>query len=226
MNGSELFDLLAARHSCRAFLPDQVPRAMIHRALEMAQRAPSSCNTQPWQAIITEGEATHRFREALHEHAASGNVPKVSDADFRFPLSYDGVYKERQRECGWSLYRSVGIAPGDREASRRQVLRNFRLFDAPHVMILTTDRELGVYGAIDCGSYMTLFMLAAQSLGYAAVAQAALAGCSGFVRRYFDLPDDRRIVCGISFGFPDRENPANDFRTARAANEEVVRYLS
>lgn len=226
MNAGELSDLLAARHSCRAFLPAQVPRLMIDRALEMAQRSPSSCNSQPWQAIITEGEATHRFREALHQHAASGNVPALSDADFAFPLTYGGVYKERQRACGWSLYRSVGIAPGDREASRKQVLRNFRLFDAPHVMILTTDRDLGVYGAIDCGSYMTIFMLAAQSLGLAAVAQAAIAGCSGFVRRYFDLPDDRRIVCGISFGFPDQEDAANGFRTTRAGRDEVVRYLS
>src|SRR6202022_4201001 len=102
--------------------------------------------------------------------------------DFAFPIKYDGVYRERQRETGWALYRSVGVAKGDREASGRQVLENFRLFGAPHVMIITTEQDLGVYGAIDCGSYLATLMLAAESFGIATIAQAAIAGCAGFVR--------------------------------------------
>ena len=220
----ELTRLLAERHSCRAFVPTPVSRPLIDQALAMAQRAPSSCNSQPWQAIITEGEATHRFRESLYEYGTTHDMTTAGDADIPFPVSYDGVYKTRQRECGWALYQSVGIESGDREASRRQVMRNFRLFDAPHAMIVTTDRNLGVYGAIDCGAYVSIFMLAAQSLGFAAIAQAAIAGCSSFVRSHFSLPDDRLIVCGISFGYPDRDHPANSFRTSRSHLDEVVTY--
>jgi nitroreductase len=104
------------------------------------------------------------------------------------------------------------------------MLEKFRLFGAPHVMIVTTEADLGVYGAIDCGAYVAHVMLAAQSLGVATIAQAALAGVADFVRDYFALPPARRIVCGISLGYADPAHPANSFRTNRASLEQVVRY--
>jgi nitroreductase len=136
------------------------------------------------------------------------------------------MYLERRRECGWSLYRSVGISQGDREGSARQALENFRLFGAPHVAIVTTDEALGVYGAVDCGAYVSNFMLAARSLGVACVTQASLASWPDRIRSELSIPDDRRIVCGISFGYPDLEHPANQFRTTRAPIDDVVTWVS
>lgn len=220
--------LIRARHSCRGYKPDQVPRAAIQTMLTLAQGAASWCNAQPWQAIVTEGEATERFREALYAHAGAMNwadrKTRAERPDFAFPARYAGIYKERQRETGWALYESVGIAYGDREASGRQMMENFRLFDAPHAMIVTTEADLGVYGAIDAGAYVAHVMLAATSLGIATIAQAALAGVAGFVRDWFGIPDNRKIVCGISFGYADPEHPANRFRTGRAPLDQVVRW--
>ena len=85
-----------------------------------------------------------------------------------------GAYQQRRRECGFGLYDAVGIAHGDRAASARQAMENFRLFGAPHVAIVTSEKALGVYGAVDCGAYVNNFMLAARSLGVASIAQAAL----------------------------------------------------
>lgn len=220
--------LIRDRHSCRAFLPTPVPRATIDAMLAIAQGSASWCNSQPWQAIVTEGAATERFRTALYAHAASIDWSDLERhperSDFAFPERYVGLYKERQRAIGRALYGSVGIAHGDRAASGRQMLENFRLFGAPHVMIVTTEADLGVYGAIDCGAYVAHVMLAAQSLGIATIAQAALASVSGFVRAHFAIPPERRIVCGISFGHADAAHPVNGFRTTRAPLGEVVRY--
>ena len=218
----ELFErLLAARYSCRAFLPQPVATETIERILALAQRTPSWCNAQPWQVHITRGAATERFRQALFEHA-SAHKP---EPEYPFPREYRGVYLERRRACGFQLYESVGIARGDRGASARQTMENFRLFGAPHAMIVTTEEALGVYGVLDCGAWVGNFMLAAKSFGVASIAQAALAAHPGFTRRFFGIAEDRRIVCGMSFGYEDREHPANRFRTARAAIGEVVRWL-
>ena len=220
--------LVAARHSCRGYLSDQVPHDTIETMLRIAQGSASWCNSQPWQAIVTEGEATERFRDALYAHATGNRWEdqkrRPDQPDFAFPARYVGIYKERQRETGWALYRSVGVTHGDREASGKQMLENFRLFGAPHVMIITSEEDLGVYGAIDCGAYVANVMLAAQSLGIATIAQAALAGVSDFIRSHFDIPPERKIVCGISFGYADPEHPANGFRTTRADLDQVVRF--
>ena len=213
--------LLERRHSCRGFLPDPVPRATVERIAALAQRTASWCNAQPWQVTVTSGQATERFREAMLAAAAA---QRPVAPDFPWPAAYPGVYGERRRTCGFALYESVGIARGDRAASARQALENFRLFGAPHVAIVTTDETLGVYGAVDCGAYVGNFMLAAQAFGVATVAQAALASWPDLVRDLLGLGAERRVVCGISFGYEDPDHPANGFRTDRAPLGEVVQW--
>jgi nitroreductase len=213
--------LLTERYSCRAFRPEQVETATITKMLEIAQRTPSWCNAQPWQVVITRGAATERFRSALCEYVAGHE----REPDFAFPREYRGVYLERRRECGFQLYESVGIARGDREASARQGMENYRLFGAPHAMVVTTDEALGVSGVLDCGAWVNNFMLAARSLGVASIAQAALGAHPKFLRAHFGLPPERLVVCGMSFGYEDAAHPVNRFRTSRAAVGDVVSWV-
>jgi nitroreductase len=217
-----LEDLLASRFSCRAYRPEQVPRATIERLLNAAQKTASWCNSQPWQVTITSGEATTKFRDVLYPIAAAGTP---NSGDFPFPREYRGVYLDRRRESGFQLYNTLGIVRGDKAGYAKQALENFNFFGAPHVAIITTDEALGVYGAVDCGGYVNNFMLAAQALGLATVPQAALAFHSAVVRQHFGLGDDRRVVCGISFGFPDREHKVNSYRTTRAQLPDVVTFV-
>jgi len=104
-------------------------------------------------------------------------------------------------------------------------LENYRFFGAPHVAIVTTEASLGVYGALDCGAYAANFMLAAQSLGVSSAAQAALAAHPKLIREFFGLPENRLVVCGISFGFADPNHSVNKFRTDRADLEQAVTWV-
>lgn len=217
-----LEDLLASRYSCRAYRPEQVPRATITRILAAAQRTASWCNSQPWQILIASGAAKDQFRNAIHDAAASG-APE--DGDFSFPREYRGIYQDRRRESGFQLYNTLGIARGDKAAYAKQAMENYNFFGAPHVAVIHSEEALGVYGAIDCGGYVNNFMLAAQALGVATVPQAALARYSGLIRRQFGLGDDRRVVCGISFGFADRDHKINGYRTTRARLTEVATFV-
>jgi len=217
----EHFDgLLSRRHSCRAFLPDAIPDAVIGQIFTTAQKVPSWCNAQPWQVIVTRGAATDAFRAAMI--AAAENAPHRSDIPF--PERYDGIYKARRSACGWALYDTVGVARGDRAGSAREMRRNFMLFGAPHVAIITAPRDLGTYGVLDCGAFVTAFTLAAEALGVASIPQAALAGYCDVVRAHFAIPHDRVIVCGISFGRRDAAHAANGFRTGRAPSGQVVEW--
>ena len=211
--------LLRARHSCRGFQPKQVPRETIERLFSTAQTTASWCNTQPWQIVVTGGAETERFRSALVTHVG-GHKPSP---DLDHPV-YQDCYLDRRRECGFALYESVGIARGDREGSARQAAQNFTFFGAPHVAIISAPKSLGSYGAIDCGGYVANFLLIAQSLGLASIPQAALAAHADFIHAYFNIADDRNVVCGISFGFEDTDHPANSFRTTRASLDDAVDF--
>ena len=126
MTLSELNKLLDERHSCRAFCPDPIPKDQIEQILTSAARVPSWCNAQPWDVIVTSGAQTDTFRKALQEEATTG----APAPDLPFPTSYSGVYKDRRRECGWALYKAVGVERGDRSASAKQMMQNFTLCGA------------------------------------------------------------------------------------------------
>ncbi|HMA08503.1 MAG TPA: nitroreductase [Ramlibacter sp.] len=212
--------LLNERYSCRGFRPDPVPRATIDRILTLAQRTASWCNSQAWQVWVASQAATERLRGELLEYARD-HAPQP---DFAWP-AYQGVYQERRRECGLQLYQATGVARGDRAASERQTLENFRFFGAPHFALVTTDEALGIYGAIDCGAYVSNFALAARAMGVASIAQAALAAHPQFWRERLGLAPDRKLVCGISFGYEDPAHPANSFRTSRASVAQATTWI-
>lgn len=213
-----LSDLLHARHSCRGFRPDPVPREVTERITAAAGRVPSWCNAQPWQVIVTAPPQTARLSAALL-HAVETDAPAP---DLDWPKRYTGVYQDRRRTCGFQLYEAVGIARDDRAARHAQMLENYRFFGAPHVAIVTSDADLGPYGAMDTGGFVATFTLAAQALGVASIPQAAIAAYAPTLRRTLDIPDDRLILCAISFGYADPDHPANTFRTDRASLDQVI----
>jgi nitroreductase len=213
--------LIHRRHSCRAFKADAVPRHIIDRILEAAQRTPSDCNIQPWKIAIVSGQSLEKLRAAMYERAMSGveiapDVPPIPQ--------YSGVFQDRRRVCGWTLYSTLGIERGDREASYKQAMENFRFFGAPYLAIVTTHDSLGARGAMDCGAYMTSFLLTAQALGVATVPQASIAQRADVIREQLQLPAHDHVVYGIAFGWPDENNLVNSFRTPRALLEEVVTF--
>ena len=203
--------LMQARYSCRAFRPDPVPDRVIEAITATARHTASWNNTQPWQILVTRGTETDRFRAALIEAAETGTPAP----DLPWPEGYPDELGQRRRACGYALYAAAGISREDREARARQSMRNFELFDAPHVAILHIPRVLGAYGALDAGGFLTAFMLGATAQGVDTIAQAAVAAYPDLIRAHFGLAQDRMILCAISFGYGDRDHPVNNYRTER-----------
>jgi len=211
-------EVFAARFSCRAFKPDPVPRGEIERIVDLARHVPSWCNAQPWQLVIASGAEIDRFRDALQAEVQTAS----HQSDIPFPDGYSGVYQDRRRTCGFQLYEAVGIDRKDREGRAAQMMRNFAFFDAPHVALVTSPAELGAYGAMDSGGFVTAFTTAATALGIATIPQAAIASYSPLVHRHFDIGEDRLVLCAISFGYADMDHPANAFRTERADVGDII----
>lgn len=210
--------LLRERHSCRAFLPGSLPEQDLERLFRMAQRAPSWCNTQPWQVTLVSGAARDRLSKALLAAASTGQ----RGSDLPAPAGYTGVYQERRRESAYQLYASLEIERDDLERRTAQARENLRFFGAPHVAVITTERLLGSYGVLDCGGFISTLLLAAESLGVAAIPQAAIAMHSDVVRQVLSLPENRLVVAAISLGLKDESHPANSFRTSRADSSEAM----
>jgi nitroreductase len=206
------------RYSCRGYLEQEVDERDIKEIVAVASRVPTWCNAQPWQVLVTKPAATRAFAQILTQAAKTTEMVP----DYDWPVQYTGIYQDRRRACGYQLYESLGIEREDRERRGQQMMENFRFFGAPHVAIITTDADLGPYGAMDSGGFIALFALAARAKGIASVVQASVTGYAPVIREHFGIPKNRLIQTAITFGFEDPEHPANGFRTERAAVDDVV----
>ena len=222
MNDKQILDnILERRYSCRSFLKTPVEQKIIEEILSISQKIPSWCNAQPWEVTICSGSAL----KTLSKNLLNESETNQTHSDIPFPLQYTGIYRERRKECGLQLYNSVGIKKGETEKALLQMRENFKFFGAPHIAIITSERSLGVYGAIDCGAFVSAFTIAASSMKISTIPQAAIASLSNVVRKTLNIANGRDIICAISFGYENAEHPVNKFRTSRAKLSEVVNWI-
>lgn len=204
---------ISTRRSVRGFLPTPIGRGTIERILEVASRAPSGSNMQPWKVHVLLGQALERLRTellGLHESGA----PEAREYDY-YPRQWRDPYLDRRRKLGWGLYALAGVAKGDREGAARQRGRNYVLFGAPVGMIFTIDRDLGQGSWLDFGMFLQNIMIAARGHGLDTCPQAALANYPEAVRRQLGIPDTELVLCGMALGIADPEEPTNRLAVER-----------
>lgn len=209
------------RHSCRGFKSDPVDTSLLHDIFTTAQQAPSNCNVQPWQVLVVSGKKKDELKNKLIQAVMTQQVP---NPDFNWKVAYDGVHRDRQFGSANALYSAMDI--GREEKSKRQMamLKNWAFFDAPHVAIFTMDKYLDIMGAVDMGIYAQTLTLLLQEQGISSCMQGALGQFPNPIREMFDLPEERGILFGMSFGYEDAEVPANSTRTDRATLENAVLF--
>lgn len=214
--------IVASRRSLRAFLPTAADAATLETIFTVAQRAPSNCNTQPWQVHVVSGEQLEKLRAEMPDQFMSGSFTM----DFPYDGSYDGVYKERQHAAAQALYDAVDIAREDKSARHVQFMRNFTFFDAPHVAFLFLPEPFGLREAADLGMYAQTLMLTLTAHGMGSCPQTALSFQADYVRNALGVEANNKLLFGISFGYPDPDDPANGCVTHRGPLSETVTFHS
>lgn len=219
-----------SRMSVRAFLPQPVPRATIERLLQLASRAPSGTNTQPWKVYVLQGAS----RDALIKQVCTAHDALRQDPTLaaQYPEPYDyyptqwvSPFIDRRRENGWGLYGLLGIGKGDKDQMHAQQQRNFQFFDAPVGLMITVNRVMGRGSLVDTGMFLQNLMLAARAHGLDTCPQAAWNGFSNLIMPHIGAADDEMLVCGMSLGVADPAHKVNTFATPRVGADAFTTWL-
>ena len=210
-----------ARSSKRAFRPEPLDRAQLDALFGAAQRAPSWCNVQPWRVCVTLPPLTATLAAALQQAARSG----LPHAELPFPLDYPPPYKQHRTACGVALYQAMGVARDDKAGRYDAWLRNYALFDAPHVAIVACDRRLGPYAYLDVGVWLGYLLTAAQALGIDTCPMASVAAYPEPLRSHLPIADTDVVLFGIALGHADDAAPANRARTTRESLDANVTFV-
>ena len=217
-------DVVLGRRSARGYKREAVPKALIREVIELAMRAPSSLNTQPWNFYVVAGEPLDRIRAGNTERNLAG-VP--SSREFRSHGEYAGAHRERQIGIAKQLFAAMGIERHDQDGRKDWVLRGFRQFDAPVSIVVTYDRSIhgGDIAPFDCGAVANALVNAAWSRGLGCVINSQGIMQSPVVREHAGISEDQVIMICIAMGYPDESFPANAVISRRKSVDDTVVFV-
>ena len=217
---------ITSRRCVRAYLPTAVPRQTLEHLLELAARAPSGTNTQPWRVYVLTGAAkqalTRDIRAAFDDPQERA---RHTEEYAYYPQEWRSPYVDRRRKLGWDLYALLGIGKADKQSMHEQHARNYDFFGAPVGMIFTIDRVMQQGSWLDYGTFLQNLMVAARAQGLDTCPQAAFTQFHRIIARHLQLPDNEMVVCGMSLGHADPDAPENALVTEREPVAGFARFL-
>ena len=217
---------ICSRRSIRAFLPTPVAAADIAALLEVAARAPSGTNTQPWKVYVCTGARKERLSQAIIDAyldpvRAAENVEEYN----YYPVKWFSPYIDRRRKVGWDLYALLGLGRDNKAGMQAQHARNYRFFDAPVGLMFTIDRQLEKGSWLDYGMFLQNVMVAARGRGLDTCPQAAFSQFHRIISDVLEIPDNEQVVCGMALGYADLSKIENSLVTEREPVAGFVKFL-
>ena len=222
---------ITSRMSVRAFLPEAVPRETLMHVLDVASRAPSGVNTQPWKVYVLQGATRDALvSKVCAAHDAVRADPSLAahyqEAYAYYPEKWVSPYIERRRENGWGLYGLLGIGKGDKDKMHAQHQRNYHFFDAPVGLMFTIDRVLGRGSLLDYGMFLQSIMVAARGHGLHTCPQAAWNGFAKIILPHIGAGEEEMLVCGMALGYADPSALVNSFHTPRESASQFTHFVA
>ena len=221
---------ITSRMSTRAFTQQPVSRDMITEILQVASRAPSGTNTQPWQVYVLQGESRDSLVDKVcAAHEAIRANPELAQQyqeqyDY-YPKQWISPFIDRRREDGWGLYGLLGIGKADKEQMHLQSQRNFKFFDAPVGLMFTINPVMGRGSMFDYGMFVQNIMLAARARGLHTCPQAAWNNFHSIILPHIGAGDGEMLVCGMSLGWADESDKVNTFVTPRVPVSDFTHWV-
>jgi nitroreductase len=219
----DVMEALATRKSVRGFKPDPVPKEILREVLQVAGRAPSAVNSQPWEFFVLAGDVIENIKLGNMEKARSGVAPNPEHMVIGWPR--DSVYRQRQVALAKQLFELMGIGVGDTERKMEWMLRGLRFFDAPAGIVIVVDQSIVErVPLLDIGAVMQSICLAALNHGLGTCIEDQAAMYPQVMRKFAGIPDSKRIVISIAIGYPDWDFPANRVKSAREPIDSITSW--
>ena len=217
---------ITSRRSIRAYLPQPVPRTEIEQLLQVAGRAPSGTNTQPWKVYVLEGERKQALSHAiLALHNDPEQARQHTEEYAYYPREWVAPFIDRRRKVGWDLYALLGLTRENKAGMAAQHGKNYDFFGAPVGLIFTIDRIMEQGSWLDYGMFLQSVMVAARGRGLDTCPQAAFTQYHQVIAAQLQLPANQMVVCGMALGYADTSKVENSLITERMALDEFVKFI-
>ena len=215
--------LIESRYSVRSFLDKDVGFEKVKSILDTANSAPSGGNIQPWKVYVLGNNSKNELVTQALNNYDTGVQEDIEYEIYPKPLAEE--YKKRRSQCAADMYDALSIARDDIDTRLKQVRENFKFFGAPIGMIVTIDKSFAQNGWGHVGMFLQNLWLTAISEGLGVCLQESWSIYPKTVKKVIDSPDNEMIWCGIAMGYPNNEDPINNYRTSRDSLDSFASFI-
>ena len=216
-------EAIKTRKSIRDFKPDPVSQKILKKILKIACHAPSASNAQPWLFTVITGDVLENIRLATIEKLQAGHPFSPEWEVDEWPRG--SVYRRRQVEIAKQLFKLMDIPRENQQKRDAWIERGFRYFNAPAVIIITSDGSLPeTRPLLDIGGVMQTICLAALEFGLGTCIQNQGVMYPDILRKFAQIPASQRIIVAIAMGYPNWDFAANQVASAREALENITTW--
>lgn len=215
----DVSEAVRRRKSVRQFTDRPVADADLRELLELAARAPSGGNVQPWKIFVVNGDSMARFREFIVDQPIEAGEYDI------YPQKLWEPYRTNRFALGEQMYATVGIGRDDKEGRLAQFANNGNFFGAPAGLFCFIDRNMGPPQWSDLGMLLQTFMLLAQERGIDTCAQEYWSVRHSAVREFVGAGEDDLLFCGMSIGYGDWDHPINTLESERMPLDDWASFL-
>ena len=219
----DIIEAIKNRRSIRDFKIDPVPRRVIRDILEVACRAPSAMNTQPWEFTVIGKDTLDAIRDTVVEKLRSGEKPHSEHSVTGWPTT--SVYRQRQVDLAKNIFHLMDIAREDTDKRSEWLERGFRYFNAPAAIIICVDRMLAEGTPIfDIGAVSQNICLTALYHGLGTCIEDQGVMYPEVLRDICSIPESKQIIIAIAIGYPNWDFPANRLETTRESVNTITTW--
>lgn len=216
----ELKEAILGRRSIRGYLQEPVSQETMHGVLELATRAVSALNMQPWELTVVTGAPLDAIRERNIEDLRAGVPFDVPEPEF------GGAYRTRRVAIAKQLFKAMDIQREDKARRTWWLERGFRFFDAPVLVLILEDTTVDpLVSRLDIGCLTQNLCYAAMAYGLGTCVQSQEVMLQRGIREVLSLPEDRRPAVGIALGYPDPGFPANQVVSTREDVAQITQWV-
>ena len=217
----ELLEGIETRRSVRGFKATPVPQETIRKILQVAGRSPSYTNTQPWEVAVVTGRKRDALSKILYDLANAG---APGNSDMPTPAKWPAELEKRAREHSARRFSALGIGREDSGPRKEMRLMNYQFYGAPCALFLFMDSTLGPWSTLDMGLFTQSLALAAHDYGLGTCLHASLANYPDAVRDFFGFTKAKKLVIGVSLGYPDPAAKLNSYQSTRIDVDDFVTW--
>ena len=211
----------AVRHrkSIREFTDEPVGDDQLRELLELAARAPSGGNVQPWRIYVLNGDTIERFREFIAERPHEQGEYDI------YPPQLWEPYRTNRFALGEAMYATLGIDRDDKAGRFAQFAKNGDFFGAPAALFCFIDRGMGPPQWSDLGMFLQTFMLLAQEAGLDTCPQEYWSVRHRAVTEFVGAPENEMLFCGMAIGHADADAVINSLESERMPLDQWATFV-